>query len=150
MPNADRIVDMVGAAPARDEVRVTMTDDALMLTGWKAVRITRSIQVATSSFELTCSASANTLKLIAKEGAPIKIAIGDTTVLSGFVETVENVMTARAHDITISGRGKCADMVDCSCRLDKVNANTSLITLCETIASSYSIDVFVPANGSLA
>ncbi|CAN7422576.1 phage baseplate assembly protein [Paraburkholderia hospita] len=150
MPNADRIVDAVGAKPGADEVRVLMTQDGLRLTGWKAVRITRSIEVATSAFTLTCSADANTLKLIGKEGAPVTISIGDDIVLSGFVETVETILTPKSDDITITGRGKLADMVDCSCRIDRVNANTGLQALCASIASQYSVDLFVPPNGTQA
>ncbi|TCG01818.1 hypothetical protein BZM27_54350, partial [Paraburkholderia steynii] len=78
------------------------TQDGLVLTGWKAVRITRYIEVATSSFILTCSADANTLKLVSKEGAPVQISIGDSVVLSGYVETIETILTpslARHHDL---------------------------------------------------
>jgi prophage tail gpP-like protein len=150
MPSADRIVDSLGAKPGVDEVRVLLTDDGLMLTGWKAARISRSIEVATSSFELSCSADANTLKLISKEGAPVKISIGDDVVLSGFIETIEHTLAPRTHLITLSGRGKLADLVDCSCRIDKVNANTSLEALCTAIATPYSVDVFVPPNGTQA
>ncbi|WP_269501110.1 phage baseplate assembly protein [Burkholderia sp. IMCC1007] len=150
MPNADRIVDAVGPKPAAVEVRVLLTQDGLMLTGWKAVRITRSIEVATSFFVLTCSSDANTLKLVSREGAPVTISIGDDVVLTGYVETVESIMTPRTHDIVISGRGKLADLVDCSCRIDKINPNTSLVALCKTIVEPYSVSVVVPDNGTQA
>lgn len=143
MPNADRIVDALGEKPSADEVRVLLTQDGLSLTGWKSVRITRSIEFGTSSFDLTCSADANTLKLVAREGAPIKVSIGDDVVLTGYVETVESILTPRTHDIRISGRGKLADLIDCSCRIDKINANTRLKDLCTTIAQPYSVSVVV-------
>ncbi|WP_172411960.1 phage baseplate assembly protein [Burkholderia pseudomallei] len=120
-----------------------LTQDGLSLTGWKGVRITRSIELGTSSFDLTCSADANTLKLVSREGAPIKVSIGDDVVLTGYVETVESILTPRTHDIRISGRGKLADLIDCSCRIDKINANTKLKDLCTTIAQPYSISVIV-------
>nr|WP_181147287.1 hypothetical protein [Burkholderia multivorans] len=103
-----------------------LKQDGLSLTGWKSVRITRSIEFGTSSFDLACSADANTLKLVSKEGAPIKVSIGDDVVLTGYVETIESIMTPRTHDIRISGRGKLADLIDCSCRIDKINAHTKL------------------------
>lgn len=143
MPNADRIVDAVGAKPSADEVRVLLTQDGLSLTGWKSVRITRSIEFGTSSFDLACSADANTLKLVSKEGAPIKVSIGDDVVLTGYVETIESIMTPRTHDIRISGRGKLADLIDCSCRIDKINAHTKLLDLCTTIAQPYSVTVAI-------
>ncbi|WP_205182645.1 phage baseplate assembly protein [Burkholderia sp. LMG 13014] len=143
MPNADRIVDAVGPKPSVDEVRVLLMQDGLSLTGWKSVRIERSIEVATSSFDLTCSADANTLKLVSKEGAPIKVSIGDDTVLTGYVETIESILTPRTHDIRISGRGRLADLVDCSCRIDKINANTKLKDLCSTIAQPYAVNVVI-------
>ncbi|OJA82904.1 hypothetical protein BGV71_14125 [Burkholderia ubonensis] len=143
MPNADRIVDVVGPKPSAGEVRVLLTQDGLSLTGWKGVRITRSIEFATSSFDLICSADANTLKLVSKEGAPIKVSIGDDVVLTGYVETIESIMAPRTHDIRISGRGKLADLIDCSCRIDKINANTRLKDLCSSISRAYSVTVVV-------
>jgi prophage tail gpP-like protein len=150
MPSADRILDMVGAPPADNEVRVNLMNDSLMLTGWTSVRITRSIEVGTSSFEIACTGDANAFKLLGKEGAPIQIFIGQSQVLAGYVDTVEHILTAREHTLTISGRGKCADLIDCSCRIDRINSNTKLLDLCQTITAPYSIDVFVPPNGSQA
>ncbi|WP_310630828.1 phage baseplate assembly protein [Paraburkholderia sp.] len=148
MPNADRLVDDSAVKPDVDEVRVLLTQDALTLKGWKSVRITRSVEVATSEFQMTCSADANTLKLLGKEGAPVTVSIGDSLVLTGFVETIETYLTPRMHEISISGRGKLGDLVDCSCRIDRVNANTNLTQLCTVIASSYSISVVVPDSAT--
>lgn len=134
-------------SPNVDEVRVLLTQDQIRLTGWKAVRISRSIEVATSSFELTCTADAETEKLISREGAPVQIFIGTDMVMSGYVETVEQVLTPEKDTVTIHGRGKLADMVDCSCRIDKINANTNLVTLARSIAKAYSVDVVV-ADGA--
>ncbi|WP_178391838.1 phage baseplate assembly protein [Caballeronia sordidicola] len=127
-----------------------LSDDSLVLTGWKAVRISRSIELATGFFDMSCSADANALKLIAKEGAPIKISIGQDLVLSGYVDTIENVLTPKDHLIRLTGRGKCSDLVDCSCRIDRVNPNTKLQALCETVTQPYGIDVFIPPNGTQA
>lgn len=148
MPNADRLVDDSAVKPGVDEVRVLLTQDALMLKGWKSVRIARSVEVATSEFQMTCSADANTLKLLGKEGAPVTVSIGDSLVLTGFIETIETYLTPRMHEISISGRGKLGDLVDCSCRIDRVNANTNLTKLCTAIASSYSISVVVPDSAT--
>ncbi|WP_082991667.1 phage baseplate assembly protein, partial [Paraburkholderia tropica] len=97
MPNADRLVDDSAVKPDVDEVRVLLTQDALMLKGWKSVRISRSVEVATSEFQMTCSADANTLKLLGKEGAPVTVSIGDSLVLTGFVETIETYLTPKMH-----------------------------------------------------
>jgi len=150
MPSADRIVDAKGGGAANDEVRVLLTQDSLLLTGWKAVRITRSIEVGSSSFALTCSADANTLKLLGREGSPVKITIGDSTVLTGFLETIETLLAPRKHQITISGRGKLCDLVDSSCGIDRVNANATLQTLCARITKPFEISVFIPPNGTQA
>ncbi|WP_353191416.1 phage baseplate assembly protein [Pandoraea pnomenusa] len=137
-------------SPGVDEVRVLLTQDQLLLTGWKSVRITRSIEVATSSFELTCTADPETEKLIAQEGAPVQIFIGSDMVMSGYVETVEQVLTPKADQITIHGRGRLADLVDCSCRIDKINANTNLVALATSIAKAYSINVVVADSATQA
>jgi prophage tail gpP-like protein len=150
MPSADRLLDMVGGAPAPNEVRVSLTDDALMLTGWTSVRITRSIEYGTSSFELTCTADANAFKLLSKEGAPVQIFIGQSQVLAGYVDTVEHILTAREHILSISGRGRCSDLIDCSCRLDAIGSHVKLLDLCKQIANPYQVDVLVPANGTQA
>lgn len=149
MPGVDRIVDASGGGKAApDEVRVLLTTDNLLLTGWKAARISRSIEVGASSFDLICSADANTLKLIGREGAPAKISIGDDTVITGYVETIQQAIAPRMHEITISGRGKLGDLVDCSCRIDRVNPNATLQALCTSIANPYSVGVTVAENGT--
>lgn len=125
-----------------------LTADGLMLTGWKSVRVTRSIEVATSSFLLTCSADANTLKLLGREGAAAVISIGNDVVVTGWVETIETTMTPRAHVITVSGRGKLADIVDCSCDISSINPNTGLAALCTRIAKPYEVNVVVSDNGT--
>ncbi|AMM13336.1 hypothetical protein AX768_03640 [Burkholderia sp. PAMC 28687] len=151
MPSADRISEMQGGtAPGENEVRIRFTADGLTLTGWKAVRITRSIETGTSYFEMRCSSDANAFKLISNEGAPVKITIGQDVVLSGYLETVQHILTPKFHDLILSGRGKCADLIDCSCRIDRVNVSATLESLATSIAAPYGIDIFIPPNGTQA
>jgi prophage tail gpP-like protein len=160
MPSADRSFDTAGgAAPKPNEVRVNVLGDfdnlndktqSFMVTGWTSVRITRSIEYGTSYFEMTCTADAAAMKVLARDGAPVEIFLGQSQVLAGYIDTAEHVLTAREHVIVISGRGRCSDLIDCSCRIDLINPNTKLLDLCKRIANPYQVDVFVPPNGTQA
>jgi prophage tail gpP-like protein len=146
MANADRLVDPADTLPGVDEVRVIVSGS--MLTGWENVRVTRGIENGTSSFEMTCSADANAVKLLAQEGVAIQVSLGESIVLTGYVDTLEQILTPTEHVITISGRGKCEDLIDCSCNVDHIYPNTTLLKLATDVAGRYAIDIFVPPNGT--
>ena len=97
-----------------DEVSILIDNNSI--TGWKSVVISRSAESIPNYFSVTCAEPFpdEPTKIIAKPGSPVVVRIGNDTVITGFVDRYDPSMTAHSHDVTITGRGLCQDLVDCS------------------------------------
>ncbi|TCK43979.1 prophage tail gpP-like protein [Paraburkholderia sp. BL8N3] len=128
---------------------VTLPEAGISITGWQAARVTRSIENCTGSFLLEMSErfpdEVSEASLIG--GAPIQIAIDqDNLLLTGYVDTVEYIITPHEHLIRATGRGKCQDLIDCSGQLDRILANSRLDAVCRTLTEKFGIAVVVSAG----
>ncbi|MEF3074133.1 contractile injection system protein, VgrG/Pvc8 family [Methylobacter sp. Wu1] len=96
--------------------QVQLTVNGKIYAGWEAVRIERGIEQLAGTFELTVSdrwADIEPAKRIPR-GAACTVALGGRTVITGFVDTVATRFDAQSHTVTVQGRDKSADLVDCS------------------------------------
>jgi prophage tail gpP-like protein len=100
-----------------------MTDDTVWLSiggikfgGWTAVRVTRGIELMPSSFSLSLTERYpdQPTKMDIKPGDQCIVQFGSDIVLSGWVDRIMPSIDTRGHHITILGRGRCCDLVDCS------------------------------------
>jgi prophage tail gpP-like protein len=90
----------------------------IKLGGWETVQVTRSAEVFPNSFMLTMTeAQADPNHLLVEPGLPCRVYIGTTLVITGFIDRYAAAITARSHDVTITGRGRCQDLLDCSADL---------------------------------
>lgn len=85
--------------------------------GWTSAEVTASMSQAARSFSVTM-AEVNLGALgdsfWAAPGDAIEVFIGDTSVLDGFINEYKPSFTATSHTVTITGRGKSQDSVDCA------------------------------------
>jgi prophage tail gpP-like protein len=85
--------------------------------GWTSAEVTASIGKAARSFSVTM-AEMNIRDLgesfWVAPGDDIQVLADDIVVLDGFVNEYKPSFDANAHSVTISGRGKSQDSVDCS------------------------------------
>jgi len=95
---------------------VTLTVRGKNYEGWKQVTITRSIKAVAASFSLslTDNWSGADKPWILIPGDSCEIKSNGDTVLKGYVEDVETSYDARQRTITVSGRERTGDLVDCS------------------------------------
>jgi prophage tail gpP-like protein len=96
-------------------------DDELILmvgtssiSGWQAVRVTRGIERCPSDFEIALTQRAPNGQIIVKPGDPCLVSLGGDVVITGYVDGHEASFGATQHDLRITGRGKCQDLVDCA------------------------------------
>ena len=84
--------------------------------GWLDVRVTRGIERAAGDFEIKCSQRwpGQDERFEIPEGSTCEIRIGDDKVLTGYVDVVAHERDATSAALTIAGRSKTADLVDCS------------------------------------
>ena len=52
--------------------------------------------------------------VVVKPGDPCTVKIGDDLVITGYIDRYHPSITPTGHTVTITGRGKCQDLVDCA------------------------------------
>jgi len=134
-------------AQPSDEVTVVINGQAY--GGWHDVRITRGIERLPSDFELRLTdfyaADADVLQIT--PGDTCQVRIGGTPVVTGYVDIVTPSIDARTHEITVLGRSKCADLVDCSAEWPGNQiAGASVLEVARKLAAPYDIEVDAPAG----
>lgn len=94
--------------------------DAKRYTGWTALRVQRSIEQAVGAFALQVSERwpGQAAKWVIEPGAKCQLLLDDAPVITGYVDAVSRELGAERHAITVQGRDKAADIVDCSAMLD--------------------------------
>lgn len=127
--------------PAMDDL--TLTIAAAAISGWTSVRVTRGIERMPNSFEIALtSREASGLEVVAKDGDPCTVSLGGDLVITGHIDTVTRTIEPRNQTITIVGRSKSADVVDCAAELDSNFLDgATLPKLARDISEVYDIEV---------
>lgn len=96
---------------------VTLLVSGRRFEGWTSCDVVRGIDAATSAFSLTLTdrdpAKLDEVRQV-KTGEACQVLVGGQLVISGFVDDVAPAFAAEDHTISITGRGRIADLVDCS------------------------------------
>jgi prophage tail gpP-like protein len=133
------------AAPSDD---VSLVVGGRTWGGWTEVRITRGIERLPSDFEVSLTEfSPIEREIQILRGDTCEVLIGPDLVLTGYVDRITRAMSARQHTVTISGRSKCADLVDCSALWPGGQiVGSSVFEIAQTLAAPYGISVSAPGS----
>lgn len=95
---------------------VRLQVNGIQYAGWQTVRITRSMDAVAGSFELglTDVWAPGQLPWPINIGDACLVAIGADTVITGWVDEVTALLDGTQHTLTVKGRDKTCDIVDCS------------------------------------
>ncbi|EKY5038734.1 phage tail protein [Escherichia coli] len=85
-----------------------------IFTGWVTVSVRRSLEHLAGSFELGLMLPGERVPAIISPGQSVTLKINGQTVISGWLDQVNQRISATRYQITISGRDKTGDLVDCS------------------------------------
>lgn len=124
-----------------DEVTLVVGD--LEWRGWTSVRVTRGIERCPSDFQLEVTENyADAAQIAIKPGDPCELYLGDDRVVTGYVNRYMATIGDRAHTITIVGRGRCQDLVDCAAKWpgQQIMAS-SVLEVAQKLAAPYGIEV---------
>lgn len=84
--------------------------------GWEEMQFTRELNAAASDFQIKLTdkwqESKEAWRVTANQAAHIHI--GKTSMLQGFIDSVEASVSANERSVQIRGRSKTCDLVDCS------------------------------------
>lgn len=84
--------------------------------GWKSIRIERGMEQIAGTFELSVTdrwAEHSEVRQI-NPGQSCQVLIDEAVVITGYVDTVAPDYDKQQHGITVSGRDKTGDLVDCA------------------------------------
>lgn len=117
-----------------------------VISGWETIRVTRGIERFPSDFSVEMTerypGEAHSYFDVMQSGDPVTVKLGVDTVLTGFVDRFIPTYTPNQHSITVSGRSKCADLVDCSAEWPGGQiGNASVKDIAEKLAQPYFIKV---------
>ncbi|MEO6359901.1 MAG: phage baseplate assembly protein [Sphingomicrobium sp.] len=109
-----------GAAPtsptegAREDVALAL--GGTRFGGWTSIDIQIDLEAGASSFSLgvTKKDPIRTEDWRIEADAACEVTIGGETVITGYTDRIESDLGAASHTITVSGRSKSADLIDCS------------------------------------
>lgn len=86
--------------------------------GWKSISINRSLETISGAFQLSLTDKwTNSLGVTPARivpGASCEVQIDGETVITGYIDKTEPSYDGFTHTITVSGRDKAGDLVDCS------------------------------------
>ena len=95
---------------------ITLRINGVDWTYWKSVEITRQMDAIAGAFSIGLAdrwvKGARAMPIAA--GMECEVLIGEDPVIRGYIDKVSPSFSAHDHGISISGRDKSADLVDCS------------------------------------
>lgn len=109
---------------------------------WKTVRITRSLETLSGSWELTAAG-----RPAMRPGDDVIVALAGTRVLTGFIDDVSWQIDAKSQSVTVSGRDRTADLVDCSVVGARQYSQITLMALAQQLTKPFGITVVGATGG---
>ena len=134
-----------------------MVDDGILLSvgnyllsGWTSLRCTRGIERFPSDFELGMTElfPGQARDVVVQEGDPFILSIGLDPVMTGYIDLVDPSISAAGHEIRVTGRGKCQDLLDCAAQWPNGQiSNCTAFDIATKLAVPYNITVACDVTG---
>ncbi|MGD9638388.1 MAG: phage baseplate assembly protein [Alphaproteobacteria bacterium] len=115
-------------------------------SGWTSVSIERSIETISGGFDLSLSDrwSGQAVRWAIKPGDACEVRLDNEVVITGYVDDVNPDISSDSYTVSVSGRDKTGDLVDCSAIHSPDEwSNLSLQELATKIAAPFGINVKV-------
>ena len=109
--------------------------------GWQEVRVTRGVERMPSDFDLRVTErNPDGSKITIKPGDTCTVLIGNNPVLTGYVDRYRGDIAPGQHNISVAGRSKCEDIVDCAAVYSGAQISAgSVLQLAQDLCQPYSI-----------
>ncbi len=136
------------------EDKIVLRAGGNIYSGWTSVSVTRPLEAMSGSFDLELTYKYQNdeeryrafMKRI-KEGSPCSVDIGDNRVITGYVDDWIPSYDEKQIIISVSGRDKTEDLVDCSIEYPSGQfVNQTLTQIATTICKPFDIDVIVKTS----
>ncbi|MGO4379747.1 phage baseplate assembly protein [Pseudoduganella sp. RAF53_2] len=85
------------------------------LSGWDTIRVTAGMERCPNDFDLTLTERyPGAADFAVFPGDPCEVYLGPDPVIKGYIDRFDPAIGPEEHSIQVSGRGRCADLVDCA------------------------------------
>lgn len=128
---------------------VTLTVGGERHEGWTSVEIERAIDTLTGSFSLSLTErwADRPVAFLLEAGAACTVAIAGETIITGWIDRLAPSIDGNSHAISISGRDRAGDLVDCSAIATPGSwRNVKLETIAAELAAPFGITVTAKAD----
>ncbi len=111
-------------------------------SGWKKLDVTRSIEDMSGQFSLGITVKNDDSPLVLKPGSACLLSMNSQRVITGYVDSVEVSISGDERTITLSGRDKTGDLVDCAAVHGKGQwRNVSIETIAKDLCQPFGVTV---------
>lgn len=128
---------------------VTLTVNNSKYSGWKKININIGLEQMAGTFELTVSEkwpNSPAVRKIKRDDA-CTIDIDGHVVITGYVDEVMPSINSESHEVTITGRDKTGDLVDCSAIYKAGQwSNQKLDAIASNLCEPFGIKVLVQTD----
>ena len=95
---------------------VELIIDGTAFGGWESIGVNRSIETISGAFDLAVTEKSpfDPTDRRIRTGAPCSVAVDGETVITGYVDEIDVSENATTSSVTIRGRDRAADLVDCA------------------------------------
>lgn len=121
--------------------------------GWTGLTVGRSIERGPHEFEVSLTSrwgektQTNPRSIVA--GMPVQVYVDDDLVISGYIDDVDPEYDATQHSLTVRGRSKLGDLVDCSTEGEQF-PRMSLLGIASQLCAPFGIKVSADGNAASA
>ena len=106
-------------------------------TGWKNVRIVRSVEALAGRFDLELT---NSKPIPIPRGGAVEVRLYDQTIITGYSDNIRASIAGEEYKLSTAGRDKSADLVDCSAMFEGQELlNVTLKEVIETLLEPFGI-----------
>ena len=128
--------------------KVAIRVDGLDWLGWTEATITRSIEQAASTWAVAATDRypGTSHPIAVRPAQECVVLLDDAPVITGYVDRIEISYGAGRHTVSLSGRSRTADLVDCSVQEQRSIRQMTLPTLAARLAEPYDVEVIDEAG----
>lgn len=131
------IVDPVYGPSAINDGDITVYVGTHIYSGWLSAHVSRSLDAAASSFQVTADGwSADAIPV----NSAVQIHVDGEPVLSGWLEQIQDQTTPKMRSVTLAGRSRTCDLVDCTAR-SGIPGGMDLQQIGNVLAKPYGVTV---------
>lgn len=122
---------------------VTLTVGGTKWSGWQEIRVTRGAERCPSDYDIGLTEKyLDSSQLDIQPGQPCTLSIGDVKVIDGYVDVYNPSISPSSHQVRISGRSRCCDLVDTHAVVENSQlGNCDIVALAQKLCAPYGIGV---------